>query len=103
MRVVILYHIKSEHGGIVEDYAHEFSRFKGKDLELISLETKPGANMAQLYDITNYPAVVAIADDGVLQQIWQGLPLPLMNEVAAYTMQQSSDYAKTQILTASFV
>lgn len=103
MRVVVLYHIKSEHGGTVEDYTHEYSRFKGRELELISLETKVGAEMARLYDITNYPAIVAIADDGVLQQIWQGLPLPLMDEVSAYTSQQHSDYAKAQILTSSFV
>ena len=100
---MVLYHIKSEHGGIVQDYAHDYSRFKGKELELLSLETKEGAEMARLYDVTTYPAVVAIADDGIMQQIWQGLPLPLMDEVSAYFNQSGTDHSKTHILTSSFV
>ena len=87
MRVVILYHPKSEHEGIVLDYARDFKRFKGKDLELLSLETIPGANLAALYDVTIYPAILAVADDGALQRMWLGMPLPLFDELSYYAHQ----------------
>ena len=86
MKVVVLYHPNSEHAGKVEDYARDYERFKeGKVVELQSLETVEGAQTAKLYDITAYPAVLALADDGSLQNSWQGEHLPLMAELDAYT------------------
>ncbi len=91
MKVVVLYHPKSDHGGTVEDYARDYRMLKdGKELDLVSLETVEGAQMAKLYDVTIYPAVLALADDGSLHDSWQGLPLPLMNEIDAYTVGQST-------------
>jgi len=83
MRAVVLYHPKNEHGGRVEDYQRDYHKFKEKDLQLLSLETVEGAEMAKLYDITNYPAVLVVADDGSLHKLWQG-GLPLMNELDSY-------------------
>ena len=85
MRVVVLYHPNSEHSGFVEDFAHEYERFKGKSLNLVSLETRDGAATASLYDVTIYPAILVMADDGSLQKMWQGIPLPLMSEIDQYT------------------
>lgn len=85
MRVAILYHPKSEHGGVVEDYSHDFERHSpGKKLELVSLETVEGAELAKLYDAVRYPAVLAIADDGHLLHIWQEESLPLMRDLDYY-------------------
>jgi hypothetical protein len=86
MRVLILYHPKSDHGGMVEDYVTEYSRTRNKQIELLSLETKEGAEMAKLYDVTNYPALLIRQDDGHLLQMWQGNMLPLMNEVDGYRL-----------------
>lgn len=89
MKVIVLYHPKSDHGGIVEDYARDYRMLKdGKEIKPMSLETVEGAHLAKLYDITQYPAVLAVADDGSLHDSWQGLPLPLMNEIDAYTQGQ---------------
>ncbi|HEX2557707.1 MAG TPA: hypothetical protein VHK86_05245 [Nitrososphaera sp.] len=85
MRVVLLYHPKSEHAGRVQDYAEDFKRLKGRDLELLSLETKEGDEIAKLYDITSYPALLVLANDGQLQRGWQGGELPLMRELEYYT------------------
>lgn len=87
MKLIVLYHPKSDHGGIVEDYAHDYKKAKGRALDLVSLETKEGAAAAALYDITLYPAVLALDDKGQLLNVWQGLPLPLMNELDAYSLQ----------------
>jgi hypothetical protein len=91
MRVVALYHPKSDHEGIVLDYIRDYHmRSSGKEIEPISLETIEGSSMAELYDVTIYPAILALSDDGQLQHFWQGIPLPLMNEIDAYS--QDYDY-----------
>jgi len=88
MKVVVLYRSKSEHGTPVEEYAREFKRRTSRDLELIDIDSKDGWNMAELYEITQYPAIIATANDGKLQNMWQGEPLPLMNEVMGYALEQ---------------
>jgi len=85
MRVAVLYHPKGEHGGVVEDYARDFERHSpGKKLDLVSLETIEGSEMAKLYDVVRYPAVLATADDGHLLQLWQEDTLPLMRDLDYY-------------------
>lgn len=87
MRVIVLYHQNSEQQGLVEDFARDYQRFKNKKLELISLETQAGADYANLYDITQYPAFLAISDDGSMQRLWQG-STPMMDELDYYTRDQ---------------
>lgn len=85
MKVVILYRPESEHGRLVEEFVREFKRREpSRQIDLVSLESKEGADKARLYDVVQYPAILALRDDGELLQFWQGQPLPLMNEVAAY-------------------
>jgi hypothetical protein len=85
MKATILYHPKSDHEGIVLDYARDYKNRTGKEFELVSLETMEGSEMAKLYDVTAYPAVLVMRDDGHLQQMWQGETLPLMSEIEAYS------------------
>lgn len=84
MRLCLLYHPVSEHGRQVESYAREFTTRYNKNPELISIETRDGADMARMYDVVQYPAVLVLADDGTLSKYWQGDMLPLMDEVAGY-------------------
>lgn len=84
--MVVLYREKSEHRRAVEEFAREFERRTSKKLDLIDIDMKQGSDMAELYDITEYPAVLATADGGSLQNMWMGEPLPLINEVAAYVV-----------------
>jgi hypothetical protein len=85
MRVVILYHPNQEFAGLAEDFKRDFeARHKDREIELVSLETIEGAEMAKLYDVVRYPAILAVADDGQLQKLWQDRPLPLIDEVSAY-------------------
>lgn len=87
MKVVILYHPRSDHARVVEDFARDFSRQVGKQLELVSLESRDGAATASLYDIMQYPAILALGNDGQILRTWQGRIMPLMNEVSYYTQQ----------------
>ncbi len=84
MKACILYHPISDHARVVEEYVTNFERQKGNVIELMSLETKDGADLATLYEIVNYPALLAIKKDGQLVKYWEGEPLPLMDEVAGY-------------------
>ena len=94
MRIVILYHPQSDHAGKVEDYAHEYHmRHQDREIEKISLETKEGWEMAKLYDAVRYPAVLALADDGELQGMWQGDMLPLMGELDSYMASSESSHS----------
>ncbi|OVE79220.1 hypothetical protein BVY00_01005 [bacterium G20] len=94
MKVVVLYHPNTEQAGLVQDFARDYQRFKNKKLELISLETLQGSNLARLYDVTQYPAFLALDSSGSLQRMWQGTPIPLLNELDYYTYDlQHADYA----------
>jgi hypothetical protein len=84
MKISILYHPDSEFARSVEEYATIFERERGTKIDLVSLETVEGAEMAKLYDIVRYPAVLAIADNGQIQKAWQGEMLPIKDEVAGY-------------------
>lgn len=85
MRIVILYRPKTEGEGKAVDYAREYQmRHRDKKIDLISVDTKQGDNLARLYGVVSYPAVMALSGDGQLLQLWQELQLPLMNELDAY-------------------
>lgn len=84
MKAVILYHPRSEFARGVEEYARDFGKSRGQPIELVSLETVEGSDMAKLYDIVRYPALLIIKDDGQLEKNWEGETLPLMDEVAGY-------------------
>src|SRR5258708_14162430 len=96
MKVVVLYHPNAEQNGLVQDFARDYARFKAKKLDLVSLESEAGADYAELYGITQYPAFLAISEDGGLQRLWQGNPMPLMDELDYYTHDQDMhDYSHT--------
>jgi hypothetical protein len=84
MKVVVLYRPKTEHEGKVQDFARDYKQLKNRELKLLSLDTLEGDNLAKLYDIVQYPAFLAIKDDGQLEQMWQGDSMPLMNELDYY-------------------
>lgn len=86
MKVLFLYRPNSEHARTVEDFARDFSRSHGDArIELVSVDTRDGVSTATLYDIVQYPALLALTNDGQLLKEWQGEALPLMNELAYYT------------------
>lgn len=86
MKLLILYRPNSEHARQVEDFVRDYQRQfeSGKKIELISMDSREGVAHANLYDIMQFPAIVALRDDGSVLNAWIGLPLPLMNDVAGY-------------------
>lgn len=83
-RVVVVYKEVSEHARPVEEFLREFERRSGIQLETLNPDTREGSDFARVYDIVQYPTIVALDDDGKLLSMWPGLPLPLINEVRYY-------------------
>ena len=90
VKILILYRPNSDHASETESFVRDFQRQHeaGRKIELISLNTRDGAATASIYDVWSYPAIIAVADDGAVLNLWQGLPLPLMDEVAGYAYNQ---------------
>jgi hypothetical protein len=84
MRAVVIYKEESDHAREVMDYLRDFARQTGHELETLNPDTADGADFCRTYDIVEYPTIVALSDDGVLQNLWRGRPLPTITEVSYY-------------------
>lgn len=85
MKLDILYRPESEHSRMVEEFVTSFKRqYPDKVVELIDVDSTEGINIVGLYDLTSYPALLALTDDGGMQNAWMGTTLPLMDEVISY-------------------
>lgn len=85
MKVVVVYRSNSEHARKTEEFMHEFARrYPGHTLEVLNVDEREGDATARLYDVTQYPAILAVRDDGTMSMMWQGEHLPLIDEVAGY-------------------
>jgi hypothetical protein len=86
MKLVIMYRARSEHGRKVEAFIREFKdRYEGPRVEVLDIDSREGVAMASLYDIVQYPAILATRNDGAILKVWEGTNLPLMDEVAYYS------------------
>lgn len=83
MKAYMLYHPNSEHGRMAEDYVREFAQSKGLNIDLMSIDTIEGAQLAKLYGVLAYPAIIVAHENGEMVNFWQTFPLPSMAEVAA--------------------
>ena len=65
-------------------FLDDFRRQTGRELEVVNPDTMEGSSTCRVYDIVEYPSIVALDDNGILQNIWRGLPLPTISEVSYY-------------------
>lgn len=84
MKAVVIYHPDSEHSRAVEEFLENFARQTGRELETLDPDGKEGRLLCEAYDIVEYPSVLALSDDGHMQNLWRGLPLPTISEVSYY-------------------
>ena len=84
MRVAVAYRLESDHAREVLDYLRDFSRQTGHEIEEINPDYPDGAHFCRTYDIVEYPTLVAMSDDGQMQNMWRGRPLPTISEVSFY-------------------
>jgi hypothetical protein len=84
MKAMIFYRPNSEHDRIVEEYVRDFARHTGKQLPMVNVDSADGVYLAQLYDVTKFPSIVATDDEGKMLQSWDYDMLPRFDEVSFY-------------------
>ncbi len=84
MRIVVVYKTESDHAREVFDYLRDFERQTGRQIEEVDPDSREGANFARVYDIVEYPTLVALDANGQLLSQWRGRPLPTISEVSFY-------------------
>ena len=62
----------------------DFARQTGHELGTINPDTRDGGEFCKVYDIVEYPTIVATSESGQLQHMWRGRPLPTISEVSYY-------------------
>lgn len=56
-------------------------RYPDKKIVEYDLDTREGADKALFHGIVRYPAVLVTSTNGSVQGLWEGEPLPLIDEV----------------------
>lgn len=84
MRVVVVFKDERDYTRQVTDYLRDFKMQTGHDLETMDPDSPDGISFCRTYDLMEFPSMVAISDDGVMQNTWSGLPLPTISEVSYY-------------------
>lgn len=79
-----MYKEQTDYARQVIEYIADFKRQTGHDLETMNPESPAGIDFTQVYDIMELPTMIALSDDGVMQNTWSGLPLPTISEVSYY-------------------
>ncbi len=89
MRLTVLYRERSEHARIVDEFIEMLGRrYPGRSATKLDIDTREGAAEASLYGVVQYPAILVTSLDGRVMQQWEGLPLPMIDEVAAMILDQ---------------
>ncbi|MBI3889548.1 hypothetical protein HY312_03170 [Candidatus Saccharibacteria bacterium] len=84
MKAIIVYRENTEYERDVISWLREFEYRTHKKIEHVNPDTRDGTAFCSVYDIVEYPTVVALDDSGKMQSMWRGLPLPLIDEVSYY-------------------
>ena len=84
MRVVAVYKDQTDYARDVETFLRDFTAQTGHTIETIDPDSPAGIDFCTAYDIVEYPTLIAIADDGSMQNTWSGLPLPTVMEISFY-------------------
>ena len=84
MRVVVVYKEETDYARSITEYLRDFEHQTGHVLDTIDPETPEGIDFCRAYGIIEYPTMIAISEDAVMQNSWRGLPLPTISEVSYY-------------------
>lgn len=83
MRIVVVYREQSEHRSAVESFIRDYERRTGDELEIIDPDSRSGADFCRIYDIVEYPTILALGTDGSPYHVWRGAMLPTVDDVVA--------------------
>jgi hypothetical protein len=85
MRILVIYRPNSERGSLAESFMADYKRRNPEQtIEAVNADTREGIAIITMYDIVDYPAIIVIDSQGIVQNMWTGESLPLIDEVAGY-------------------
>jgi hypothetical protein len=85
MKLIVLYKPRSEHARSLEEYLTDFHTiYPSVEVEQLDAESVEGINKSIVYDILDFPALIATANDGSVINMWIGQMLPQKQEVIGY-------------------
>lgn len=84
MRVVVITKDKTDYTSTVDGFLRDFEHQTGHSLEVLDPDSLDGTQFCETYDIVEYPTIIAISDDGIMQNLWSGLPMPTISELSYY-------------------
>lgn len=85
MKIIALYRDESDHARTMITYVEDFRRRTGHEIEHVEVDSRRGSELVEIYSLMQYPALLALDDEGKLLKAWQG-DMPLMNELSFYTI-----------------
>lgn len=91
MRVVCVWKENADYSREMADWLESFQRRTSKEIESIDPESANGSNFAGIYDVVEYPTLLALADDGRVLEAWRGMPLPRIDEVSYFAAEKLAD------------
>lgn len=86
----MLYRPNSEHERQALDYIRDLAMQTGKKLATVDPDSPEGVEICRLYDIVQFPAIIATDDEGHVQNTWVGEHLPTYSELSYYIPQESA-------------
>ena len=87
MRVVVITKEATDYSRNVDTFVTDFTRQTGRTLEVLDPDSPEGDSFCRTYDIVEYPSIIALGNDGQLQNLWTGTMLPTISEVSYYVTQ----------------
>lgn len=82
--MIVVYKPESDHARRVITFMDDFTRQTGRTIGQLDPETAEGAAFCRTYDIVEYPTLIALSNDGQVQNTWRGDALPTISEVSYY-------------------
>ncbi len=87
MRTVIITKDNMDYSRAVDTFLGDFKRQTGQELEVLNPDSPEGDMFCRTYDIVEYPTIIALSDEGHMQNMWSGSTLPTISEVSYYVTQ----------------
>ena len=88
MQISVLYRQQSDHARPVKEFMEMVKRkYPDLGVEELELDSRTGSEKAAMYGVVAYPAVMVLSEDGSVRGLWEGQPLPLIDEVAALAIE----------------
>ncbi|MBR2997304.1 hypothetical protein IKF33_02660 [Candidatus Saccharibacteria bacterium] len=84
MKVVCVWRDNTDYAREVTEWLEEFAKRDAGEIESLDPDTIEGEAFARAHDVVEYPTIIAVDDEGRELEVWRGLPLPLMDQVAYY-------------------